>query len=241
LKIQIQNRTFICRINRAKRKTVQIKLLAPDQLQITAPIQATLSQLETMVLTKTEWIIKQAEKLEALSSITINSAVVEGAQVLYLGNAYTIVIKKAIHSEAYCYNNILSINCPSDGSCTAETVLKDWYITSAVTIFKEKTSFWAPRLGVTPQRISIRDQKTRWGSCSSTRTITFNWRVVMAPPAVLDYLVVHELSHMLVPNHSPKFWQVVETILPDYKIHRKWLKDNGRLLSRILPQIPGNR
>lgn len=235
LKLQIQGRTFTCQVNRVKRKTVQIKLLAPDQLQIAAPTRTTLSQLETMVLTKAEWIVRQAEKLEALSATTINSAVVEGSQVLYLGTPYTIVIKRATQPEAYCYNNILSISCPWDGSRTAETILKDWYIASATAIFKEKTSFWAPRLGVTPQRITIKDQKTRWGSCSSTRTITYNWRVVMAPPAVQNYLVVHELSHMLVPNHSPRFWQLVETILPDYKIHRKWLKDNGRLLSRILP------
>lgn len=234
MKLQIQNRTFVCQVNRTKRKTIQIKLLAPDQLQIAAPTRTTLSQLETMVLTKAEWIVKQAEKLEALSAATINSAVAEGAQVLYLGNPYTIVVKKATQPEVYCYNSVMAISCPLDDSRTAELILKDWYLTSAVTIFKEKTSFWAPRLGVTPQRITIKDQKTRWGSCSSTRTITYNWRVVMAPPAVLDYLVVHELSHMLVPNHSPKFWHLVETILPDYKIHRKWLKDNGRLLSRIL-------
>lgn len=241
MKLQIQGRTFTCQVNRAKRKTVQIKLLAPDQLQIAAPMRTTLSQLETIILTKADWIVKQAEKLKALSETTINSEVTEGSQVLYLGNPYTIAVKKAPHAEAYCFGNILSICCPLDGSRTVEMILKDWYISSATAIFKDRTSFWAPRLGVTPQRIAIKDQKTRWGSCSSTRTITYNWRVIMAPPAVQDYLVVHELSHMLVPNHSPKYWQLVETILPDYKIHRKWLKDNGRLLSRILQQIPGNR
>lgn len=234
MKLQIDSRTFNCHITRSKRKNVQIRMLSVDQIQVSAPTRMTLTELEKMILTKAKWIIKQATRLAALSTLTVNSAIAEGAQVLYLGNPYTITLKLANAPDVYCYNSTIVISCCSDGSKPADAILKDWYVKSAAAFFKEKTAFWAPRLGVNPQRITIKDQKTRWGSCSSKGNITYNWRVVMAPPAVLDYLVVHELAHMLVPNHSQNFWQLVETTLPEYKAHRKWLKDNSRLLSRIL-------
>ncbi len=79
--------------------------------------------------------------------------------------------------------------------------------------------------------IAIRSQKTRWGSCSSRGTLSFNWRLMLAPPAILDYVVVHELCHLRHMNHSKDFWACVETILPDYKAHRKWLKEHGHELT----------
>ena len=82
-------------------------------------------------------------------------------------------------------------------------------------------------------RISIRDQKTRWGRCSSRGTLSFNWRLMLAPPDILDYVIVHELCHLTHMNHSPAFWQCVEHILPDYKTRRKWLKENGYQLTLV--------
>ena len=85
-------------------------------------------------------------------------------------------------------------------------------------------------MGVSYGRISIREQKTRWGSCSSKGNLNFNWRLIFAPEAVLDYVVVHELAHRKEMNHSPAFYTVVESVLPDYQKARKWLKDNGQTL-----------
>lgn len=78
--------------------------------------------------------------------------------------------------------------------------------------------------------ITIRDQKTRWGSCSGRGTLSFNWRLILAPPEILDYVVVHELCHLTHMNHSKEFWALVESVIPDYKIKRKWLKENGHTL-----------
>jgi predicted metal-dependent hydrolase len=75
--------------------------------------------------------------------------------------------------------------------------------------------------------IRIGDQKTRWGSCSSNGTLSFSWRLMLAPPRVLDYVVIHELCHLTYMNHSREFWAKVASIDPDYREHRKWLKDNG--------------
>ena len=93
----------------------------------------------------------------------------------------------------------------------------------------------ADRLGVSYGRVVVRDQRTRWGSCSSRGTLSFNWRLALAPPDVLDYVVVHELCHLREPNHSPRFWRLVEDARPEYARHERWLKDHGWELLAYVP------
>jgi predicted metal-dependent hydrolase len=95
----------------------------------------------------------------------------------------------------------------------------------------------ARELGVEPKRLQIRDQKTRWGSCSTTGTLSFNWRLVLAPFEVLDYIVVHELCHMREPNHSRRFWKLVEKRRPDWRVHRDWLFEHGPELLAFRPGV----
>lgn len=99
----------------------------------------------------------------------------------------------------------------------------------ARTIISQKCKIFAGEMGVTYGTISIREQKTRWGSCSSKGNLNFNWKLVLMPEDILDYVVVHELAHRVEMNHSPAFWTIVERVLPDYKERRKWLKANGGL------------
>ena len=95
------------------------------------------------------------------------------------------------------------------------------------TFIEEKVSYYASVMGVSYGRITMRNQKTRWGSCSSVGNLNYNWKLVLMPPGVLDYVVVHELAHRREMNHSAAFWKVVATWMPDYKKYRKWLRDNG--------------
>ena len=109
-------------------------------------------------------------------------------------------------------------------------VARNRYIRTARDIFSRKAAYYARLIGVTYGRITIREQKTRWGSCSSKGNLNFNWRLIFAPEEVLDYVVVHELAHRKEMNHSPAFYAVVESVLPGYRKARKWLKDNGQTL-----------
>ena len=92
----------------------------------------------------------------------------------------------------------------------------------------ERTAWYAKIMGVTYGRISIRAAKTRWGSCSGEGNLNFHWKLILMPPEILDYVVVHELAHRKQMNHSPLFWAEVEKVLPDYKARRAWLKEHGR-------------
>ena len=102
--------------------------------------------------------------------------------------------------------------------------------------FSQRVAFWAPRIGVTWGRITIRAQKTRWGSCSAQGNLNFNFLLMLAPAEVREYVVVHELCHRKHMNHSPAFWAEVQKYLPDYATRRKWLKNNGAALLARLPE-----
>ena len=94
----------------------------------------------------------------------------------------------------------------------------------------ERAAYFAEKMGVDYGRIAIKAAKTRWGSCSARGNLNFHWKLILMPPAILDYVVVHELAHRIEMNHSPRFWTQVERILPDYRERRRWLKENGGLI-----------
>lgn len=108
--------------------------------------------------------------------------------------------------------------------------------TQAMKLIPQKVHYYAQIIGVTYGRVTIRNQRTRWGSCSGKGNLNFNCLLLLMPEEVLDYVVVHELCHRKEMNHSARFWEEVEKILPDYRQRRKWLKDNGgRIMDRNRP------
>lgn len=118
----------------------------------------------------------------------------------------------------------------SDLSAAQRDALENRYKKAAKEYIPKRVSYFQNLTGGNYNRITIRSQKTRWGSCSAKGNLSFNWRLMLAPPAVLDYVVVHELCHLTHMNHSAAFWQAVEEAYPDYKAARKWLKDHGNEL-----------
>ena len=108
--------------------------------------------------------------------------------------------------------------------------LEKRYRKAAKIYIPQRVEYYARHVGVTYEAVRIREQKTRWGSCSSNKTLSFNWRLMLAPPQILDYVIVHEVCHLRHMNHSKEFWSLVETIMPDYKDKKKWLKENGHRL-----------
>ena len=103
-----------------------------------------------------------------------------------------------------------------------------------------RTTFYAEKLGIKPRRITVRDTASRWGSCSAQRSLSFSWRLILAPDFVLDYVVAHEVAHMKEMNHSPRFWQLVSLLGADVKRAQRWLADHGTMLHRYAPRILGD-
>lgn len=114
--------------------------------------------------------------------------------------------------------------------------LLDWFKREARKRIDERVATYATALAVRPKRITIRDTSSRWGSCSSARSLSFSWRLILAPPSVLDYVVAHEVAHLRELNHKPRFWRLVETLVPEIEKSQTWLSTHGALLHRYAPR-----
>ena len=239
--IQIDNFAinYIIRLDK-RRKTIQLKLLPAALVEIATPGILTAAEIAQILTAKKTWLTKRINKLASLAGNPVNQVLAPGHKLLYKGEPRTLTfLPGGVKADVAVKPQELLITLPGTFPAGEETamaakILKTWLINEAGAQFLDKTRHWAAVIGVRPVRIAIKDQKTRWGSCSSLGNINYNWRIIMAPPIVADYLVIHELCHLLEPNHSAKFWNQVGRFMPNYKECRRWLTDNGKLLSRIL-------
>lgn len=218
-------------------KNIQLRLTAPDHIEVTVPnrLRKQTVNIEQILKDKASWIHKQSSRLLQLQQNPVNKFLTQDSYLLYLGEPYSITYTESMHATVSIDGRSLLVGQPYPVDLhVASLTLRSWYIRMATNILTQKTSFWASQLSVKPAQIRIKDQKTRWGSCSSRNNINYNWRIIMAPESVVDYLVVHELCHLVVPSHSDRFWQLVAKFSPSFHQHRRWLANNGSLLMRIL-------
>ncbi len=215
-------------IVRSKRKTVSIQIKNDGKLIVRAPLRLSKKEINDIVLKHQHWIdSKQSEIIERNKKILIFT---EGEEFLYLGKYYPLKIVDD-------YDNLLtlknSFNLSKYCIANAKEIFANWYKDEAASIIKSRAEYYASNYNFQFSKIKISNAKTRWGSCSYNGNININWRLIMAPIEVLDYVVIHELVHLKIDNHSSKFWQQVESIYPEYKKAQKWLKDNAFLLLQI--------
>lgn len=156
-----------------------------------------------------------------------------GTRLLYQGRE---ILLKLEYAEGVRFagvrlsDNEIRIRTGETGEETIRRILFDWYQKKAKEQIPERTARYARLMKETYRDIRIKDQKTRWGSCSSKRNLNFSWRLVMAPVEVMDYVIVHELCHLKFLDHSENFWNHVGEVMPDYKKRQQWLKENGARL-----------
>ena len=224
--ILINNNHFYYSVEVKKRKSMQIKLIKPYTIIITTPNILNNDMVKNILLQKSSWLIKH--NLNIISCQSKTSALVN--KVLFLGKEYTLTFEDV----NYVILNSDTLVLPKSYTNKANLILKKWLLHQATSFLMEKTNFWSNQLKVKPNLIKLKDQKTRWGSCSSNGNINYNWRIIMAPENIIDYLVIHELSHWKVPNHSVAFWNTVSSFDPNYKNNRNWLKEHGLILTNFL-------
>jgi predicted metal-dependent hydrolase len=153
---------------------------------------------------------------------------VEGETLLYLGREIPL---RLVPDQQPALILDGSFQLAKSARPQAVSVFEAWYKKHARTYLAERLEFFSRNYGFEMKRVRISSAHKRWGSCSAQGTLSFTWRLVKAPPEVIDYVVVHELCHLRELNHSRKFWALVESILPEYKISRMWLKQYGEKLS----------
>ena len=218
----------IDKIIRTKRKTIALVVQPDGQLVIRAPKRATKWQINALIKKHADWIAKkQAEALEAQEKFAPHQFV-EGEEFYFLGEKYALRFVENAKSDL-----ILESDFQMNPSAreNAEGIFERWYKKEARQIFSERVDFYAKKYDFSYQKLKLSSAKRRWGSCSSLGNINLTWRLVMMPPEIIDYVVVHELCHLREQNHSKKFWTQVGAIMPEYKSRRKWLKEKGREFS----------
>lgn len=221
---------------KSSRKTVGIVIEKNGLVKVTSPLRVSESYINQLLQKKSSWILKKLMEIET-RAYKPNKAKVfeEGESFYYLGEEYKLKLiinsnfKKATVKLG---GENLVITVPNNFEVEKiKNTLKLWYVDQFKLVIEERVKHYSAIIGVYPQRITIREQKTRWGSCSARGNINLNWKLIMASMEVLDYVVIHELCHMKEMNHSKEFWKLVENVYPQYKKCRVWLKENGDLLS----------
>ena len=205
------------------------------QIIVCCPLKTPFAYIEKLLLEKEKWIVQKLAEIREKQVTVREKSFASGDVFYYLGHPYKFKIiennttkKPKVHFEE---DQIIIEVSDIEDTEKIKTLLKNWYISKARAIMEQRIRLYSTDVGVSPKKVVIREQKTRWGSCSSKGNINLNWKLIMSPLPVLDYVVIHELCHMKEMNHSDNFWKNVQSIMPDYKVYRKWLKDNGYTLS----------
>ena len=228
----IQGEGFTAEIIRSsKRKTSAIKI-QKGLVYVMVPKALSHAVIESLVFNKTRWITEKLsyqQSLLALPAKTFSS----GERYGYLGCEYVLTIIVGSYAAIKLNQDQLIVSVrdnSGDSTAIIKALLVNWYKQQAVVALKLKTQRHAALIGVHPTSITIKTYKARWGSCSVSGAIQFNWKLMMAAESVVDYVVVHELCHLLHHNHSPAFWAAVAKYCPDYRNQSAWLKKHGASL-----------
>ena len=199
-----------------------------ERVTVRVPKRLSDKQLREFIVKRTPWII--AKLKEARERLPIKpKEYVNGEAFPYLGHDYRLKIDTGDEKSVELRDGYLRISLlrtdPKPRE-TAQRLLESWYKDQVSVYLKEKVALFAKVIGVNPKSIIVKSYKSRWGSCSPKGDLSFNWRLVFMPPPIIDYVVVHELCHMLELNHSKQFWQHVEHHIPDHRARRTALKQH---------------
>jgi predicted metal-dependent hydrolase len=213
-------------IIRSKRKTLALIVKPDGSILVRAPLRASRAVIEEFVRKNTQWIEKHRAKALA-APLPAPRRYGPGEAFLYLGTAYPLEI---VNGQKESLRLDGSFKLAASHQKDAAQAFERWYREQARQVLTERVEFFARQYDFQYKHIRITSARTRWGSCSATGSLSFSWRLILAPLAVVDSVVVHELVHTVFHNHSKQFWHRVGTILPDYQEHRRWLREHGRQL-----------
>lgn len=230
------------RIVFSRRSSMAIQVTKDGEVVVRLPDYASEEDGRKLILKNKEWIYKQLDRIQKRAEEKQEFHWSEGAGVLLHGKDIVLHVKESPDLKARITlesEEEITVAVPflkAAGAADEEEVhgvMKQWYRKEARSYLEEITSFWAQCMNVSYKKIAIRDQSTRWGSCSSKGNLNFNWKLVLLPQTLADYVVVHELSHRIHMNHSRAFWNTVADVLPDYLVRRNQLKLWGEKIEGI--------
>lgn len=210
----------------SKRRTVALVVDRTGKVIVRAPRKVDLSLVERFIVEKQGWIEKQIARSKKPG--LLGKLFTHGELFWFLGNQYPLYIQPEYSSKLQFNQTQFIVSKFSVHK--AKNLFELWYRNQAKALLQQRAEHLAVVMGIKYSKITITGANTRWGSCSSRGTINFTWRLVMAPLEVVDYVVVHELSHIVQHNHSVKFWKLVSLYAPNFRQSKLWLNRHGREL-----------
>lgn len=213
---------------RSKRKTLALEINKHAELIVRAPARMPQQTIIRFIKEKQNWIqtkqTKQKQKLIEVPKKNFQN----GESFYFLGEYYELMVQENF-SEKFSFRKGF-ILCDSVAHKSDE-ILTEWFKKKAKKILPERVAYFAQLHQFSYNEVKISSAQKRWGSCNKKKNLNFSWRLIMAPLKVIDYVVVHELAHTKEMNHSKDFWNIVERLYPSFRIHKKWLKENGHKLT----------
>jgi predicted metal-dependent hydrolase len=202
-----------------RRKSIGIQVTTAGQVVVTLPRGATRDSLARALEKHRAWIeAKVAERRAAWGHI-------KAGEAYLLGEAFRLTVLRGATGVVTLKGQEIRVPLPEGADPWPRLVA--WYAERAFTRLQARVAHFAASMGLKPGPVALKEWRRRWGECHPDGALKFNWRLILCPPAVIDYVVVHELAHLLVPGHNPRFWGQVAKILPDYAARRRWLNREG--------------
>ena len=210
---------------RSHRRSISIEINSAGEVIVKAPLLAPMFLIKRFVEQKKDWIQKHSEKRK--THVKKVKQYIEGEKFPYLGKEYSFHLG---NFKEISVDNNGRLNFPLALLFRAQKELTNWYLKQAKSLINERVKYHALKMNVDYGTITLSDTRSKWGTCTFHNNLQFSWRLIMAPIEVLDYVVIHELTHTKEKNHRFHFWSLVGLQTPAYKQHRKWVKTNGHQL-----------
>lgn len=215
---------------RSRRTTADIVVERDGRVIVRAPATLLDEDIEDIIRSKQYWIYKTLAEWRDLNATRVLREYRNGEGFLYLGRSYRLSLVADQHVPLLLRNGrfCLRRDLVDRGEVVAaKAAFREYFIARGQERLVRRVRYYAPKVGVTPRDIDVRELGNRWASCSSSGNLAFHWKCMMAPPTIIDYIVVHELCHFHSFDHTEAFWNEVDKVLPDYGERKEWLKKNG--------------
>lgn len=212
-----------------RRRTLCLQVHADAGLRVIAPSWATLDDIRCFVRERSAWIVRKRALFAARPAP--HAVLADGAPLPFLGAALTLRWRPRPRVRSRVERRGGELHAEAADAVALRAAVESWYKSAAREHALERIAHFAGRVGRAPRRLTIRAQRSRWGSCSARGAVSLNWRLMQLDAALVDYVIVHELCHLLHPNHSPRFWAAVERVLPECARHRRALRRAGEVMA----------
>ena len=220
-------------VKRTSRKKTASRKIEQGVVQVIVPQNLPQKEIDDLLKQKSDWI-RQKVIIQQSVPVSKPKEFVSGESFTYLGRNYRLKVLMGDLQPVKLKQGYLQVTVPVEqksDQALIRKLLQDWYLDRASEKLEQKTVKYAQQIGVQPSKIRVREYKSRWGSCSVRGEVSYNWRIIISPNPVVDYVVVHELCHLIHHNHSKQYWNKVRSIVPHYQSKRDWLKTNAGLLN----------